>query len=54
MLIQLKEVEPHWKKLAEAVGLNGLDQIAEYVREDCVRHMYQLMWNCMRTYVGKQ
>lgn len=34
MLIQLKEVEPHWKKLAEAVGLDGLDQIAEYVRED--------------------
>lgn len=38
MLIQLKEVEPHWKKLAEAVGLNGLDQIAEYVRKDCVKH----------------
>ena len=31
ILIQLKEVTPHWRRLGEAVGVQRLDEIAEYV-----------------------
>ena len=33
ILIQLKEVAPQWRRLGEAVGLEALDDIAEYVRQ---------------------
>jgi hypothetical protein len=31
ILIQLREVTPHWRKLGEAVGVQKLDEISEYV-----------------------
>ncbi|CAI8027028.1 Leucine-rich repeat and fibronectin type-III domain-containing protein 5 [Geodia barretti] len=31
ILIQLKEVTPHWRRLGEAVGVQRLDEISEYV-----------------------
>ena len=31
ILIQLREVYPHWRRLGEAVGLTTLDEINEYV-----------------------
>ncbi|CAI8016911.1 Peroxidasin [Geodia barretti] len=31
ILIQLREVTPHWRKLGEAVGVHRLDEISEYV-----------------------
>ena len=40
ILIQLKEVAPQWRRLGEAVGLEALDDIAEYVRQI---KMYSLM-----------
>ena len=34
ILIQLKEVAPKWRELAEAVGVESLDEISDYVREE--------------------
>ena len=34
ILIQLKEVTPKWRELAEAVGVENLDEISDYVREE--------------------
>ncbi|CAI8024733.1 hypothetical protein GBAR_LOCUS14348, partial [Geodia barretti] len=31
ILIQLREVTPHWRRLGEAVGVQRLDEISEYV-----------------------
>ncbi|CAI8021276.1 hypothetical protein GBAR_LOCUS12638 [Geodia barretti] len=31
ILIQLREVTPHWRRLGEAVGVHRLDEISEYV-----------------------
>ena len=31
ILIQLKEVAPHWRRLGEAVGVGRLDEISQYV-----------------------
>jgi hypothetical protein len=31
ILIQLREVTPHWRKLGEAVGVQKLDEILQYV-----------------------
>ena len=33
ILIQLEEVAPDWRRLAEAVGIEGVNDIAEYVRQ---------------------
>ena len=31
ILIQLREVTPHWRRLGEAVGVHRLDEILQYV-----------------------
>ena len=40
ILIQLKEVVPHWRKLAERVGLEDLNRIAEHVRKTNIIILY--------------
>ena len=33
ILIQLKEVAPKWRELAEAVGVENVNEISDFVRE---------------------
>ena len=33
ILIQLNEVAPQWRELAEAVGVENVDEISDYVRK---------------------
>ena len=33
ILIQLKEVAPQWRELAEAVGVEKVDEVSDYVRK---------------------
>ena len=34
ILIQLKEVAPKWRELAEAVGVENVNDISDYVRKE--------------------
>ena len=38
ILIQLREVTPHWRRLGEAVGVQRLDEILQYVCQPCDLH----------------
>ena len=38
ILIQLREVTPHWRRLGEAVGVHRLDEISRYVRQRCMEN----------------
>ena len=35
ILIQLKVVAPQWRELAEAVGVENVNEISDYVRKWC-------------------
>ena len=34
ILIQLKEVAPKWRELAETVGVENVNEISDFVREE--------------------
>ena len=52
ILIQLREVSPHWRRLGEAVGLATLDEINEYVCSICSLHPLLYYALCVCCVVG--